>query len=270
MIPWIHAIAFFPLAILGILAGRRFARSPRWWVAILPPMAIVLLVILGHRSFYLSFIPPISWAVDATLSPFLMTIVVGVLLSTLLWRLPQRRTQRAVAVGMAVILIYYGFLPGIMPLVVRGSLLATQTQIDRHGTCIQTHGYTCGPASAVTCLRRLGLVADEGTLAIESRCAPALGTDPRVLADAISDRYRALGVTCDYRWFPTLDELPVPAIADMYMPHIGGHYVAVMEVRRDAVIVADPLSGTGAMPREEFLASWNHAAHVFTVRPPIQ
>jgi hypothetical protein len=255
---YVQLIAFPIVAGGAVWGGRRWARSGHWWVAVAVPLAIIGLVILGHRSARLHFMAPMSWVVDADWGPLVMTAAIGTVLATLMAKLPRRRTRVWVAVAMAVMLIYYGLLPAGLALAARRSLASTVTLIDGHGVCLQRHAYTCGPAAAVTCLARLGIQADEATLAVDSRCAPALGADGHLLAAAVVRRYP--NIHCRYRYVAALEDLRAPAVVDVILPRIGGHYVAVVEVRPESVVVGDPLSGLGEMPRGEFLAAWSHGA----------
>ena len=258
-------LAAFPILVtVAIVAGLQFARCRRWWIAVVLPLALFSLVIAGQRSPWLRFTASISWAVDADWEPMLMTVAIGTVFATLMPKLPQRRTRVFVAVAMAFMLVNYGLMPAALPLVGRKVLAGSATTIDRDGVCLQSHNYTCGPAAAVTCLARLGIRADEATLAADSRCAPALGTDGYLLAVAVTRRFPE--IRCVYRYVEGLEELRLPAVADMNLPRIGGHYVAVLEVRGEAVVVGDPLSGKVDMPRGEFLAAWKHGAIEFSKR----
>jgi hypothetical protein len=256
-------LAAFPvLATFAVVTGRRCARCRHWWIGVAVPLALFGLVIAGHRSAWLRFTAPISWAIDADWEPLLMTAAIGTVFSTLLPKLPRRRTRAYVAVAMAFMLVNYGLLPAALPLVARVALAGTATTIDHQGICLQSHNYTCGPAAAVTCLARLGVRADEATLAVDSRCAPALGTDGHLLAAAVMRRYP--DIHCIYRYVEMLENLRPPAVTDMYLPRIGGHYVAVLEIRPETVLIGDPLSGLAEMPRSEFLSAWTHGAIEFS------
>jgi hypothetical protein len=52
--------------------------------------------------------------------------------------------------------------PFLAPAFNRGYLAGLKTRIDADGVCRQSSEYTCGPAAAVTALRKLGLPAEEG------------------------------------------------------------------------------------------------------------
>jgi hypothetical protein len=194
----------------------------------------------------------------------LMTVAIGMVFATLIPKLPQRRTRVFVAVAMGFMLVNYGLLPAALPLVGRVVLAGSTTTINRDRVCLQSHNFTCGPAAAVTCLARFGIRADEATLAVDSRCAPALGADGHLLAAAMTRRYP--GIFCQYRYVEALENLRPPAVTDLVLPRIGGHYVAVLEIRPETVVVGDPLSGQEEMPRGEFLSAWKHGALEFSKR----
>jgi hypothetical protein len=190
--------------------------------------------------------------------------VVAVLFTILILKLPRRHVRVAVATIMGFMMMYYGLLPAALALAARPSLAKTPTKFDNRQICLQRHAYSCGPAAAVTCLKRLGIDAEEGTLAVESRCAPLLGTDGWLLADAITRRYGAAGgFTCAYRYVERLEDLPVPSVVDVLLPYTGGHYVAVLAIETDRVHIGDPLGGQQWLEPGHFLRQWRHGAVVF-------
>jgi hypothetical protein len=264
----VEILALVLLAAAGVFLGRRvgIAKSPRWFAGFLIPLLAIGLVIMGHRSVALSFVAPFSWAIDPWIGPFLMAAAVPVMLSTLIVRLPRRRMRIMVGVLMVVMVGYYALMPVVVPVLARSSLAGMKTEIGAGGVCHQSPVYTCGPASAVTCLRVLGVAAEEGAIAIEAQSGPAIGTDPILLARAINTFYAARGIHCEYRYVRNLDALSVPAIANIFTPEFGGHYIAVLEVAPGYVLVGDPLDrNTVKLPRADFLAQWTGAANVFTV-----
>lgn len=261
---YVQLLAFPILVVLGIKLGRILGPGKWWWVGFALTLAWVLLVAGGRRIERLAFVAPVSWAVDADVGPLVMTPVVAVLFTILIMRMPGRRPSKAIGTMMAVLLAYFGLLPALLPLAVRPSLAATVTIEDGRGVCLQTHNYTCGPAAMVTCLRRLGIAAEEGAVALEARAAPALGTDGRLLAAAVTRLYGQSGeVRCEFRYAGRVEELSVPAVVDMVIPKVGGHYVAVLAVEGEQVLVGDPLKGEVWMARGDFEKWWRHGAVVF-------
>jgi ABC-type bacteriocin/lantibiotic exporter with double-glycine peptidase domain len=103
-------------------------------------------------------------------------------------------------------------------------------------------------------------------LAIESYAAPALGTNPTLLAYAISQRTHAKNIHCEYRLIGKLENLPTPCIANLFSLQYGGHFVAVLQVTPERVLVADPMLGRGEWTHHDFLSQWTGAAHVFSQR----
>jgi hypothetical protein len=257
-------LLFLPLAAAGGWLGHAAARRRRWWVVVMLCLMVIGVVIVGRRVPRAAVLPPFSWAVDAGWNPLLMTFVVALVFSTLLPRLPAGRTGPATVVAMAVLVIYYGLLPAMFILAARPALARLQTRIDKNAICHQTTGYTCGPAAAVTCLARMGIRAQEGELAIQAHCASAFGTDGPFLAATLNQLYPA--IHCAYDWFPSLDAVPLPAVCDCEIKGVGGHYVALLEVLADAVIVGDPMSGRVRLSRGQFLEEWKGTAIAFQPR----
>jgi hypothetical protein len=269
--PWMQLIAIGPLAAAGCWAGWRAGRA-RWWGWVFAgALAVVLLVAAGHRSPRLSVLPPVAWAVDVDVEPLVMAAAVPLLLVPLLARSP-RRQRPFVGVVAGIMLAYYAVLPPLCPLVARGALAAGRTHVDKSGVCVQSTPYTCGPASAVTCLRALGVPAEEGRVAIAARCGPMVGTAAAALAAAVRREFGPAGVAAECRYVPTLAELPTPAVAEVIDPQWGGHFVAVLEAGPDFVIVGDPFGGRRQrLAAAEFLGRWKHLAVVMsrtTPRPP--
>jgi len=255
---WLQLIAFPLLAVGGIRLGIWSARQKNWWIPVTTAFILIALVIFGVRTERLHFLPPFSWLVNLRINPPLMTACISVLLTILLLKLPQRRTRYLVATAMAVMLLVYGLFPVIMPLAARATLLSTPTLIDRLGVCRQRHGFTCGPAAAVTCLARLGIKADEGPIAVAAHCGPGVGADGWALASAMNTA--APGHHFTYRYAARPEDLTLPAVADMNMQSVGGHYIALLAIDGNDILVGDPLTGFDRMPRSEFMSQWKHGA----------
>jgi predicted double-glycine peptidase len=156
----------------------------------------------------------------------------------------------------------------------------------------QSTPYTCGAAALQAVLAYYGIEAREDDL------ARALGTTPEDGAppDAIVRIARERGLTAEPREGMTLEELrrtvsrgePVlvalQAWPDRPRSHFAddwddGHYVVVIAVERDRVIVEDPslLGSRGVLSRAAFLDRWHdqdrrrrwvHLGVVFSGRKP--
>lgn len=270
MSPWLESLAVFALGAGGAAVGWMFSRlKSRWWIAgFFFPLVIVLAIGATRWFRALDFVPPFSLLVAGRREFALMAIVITMLLTTPLMRLGFRRQRILVAIFMVVFLVHSAVMPFLSPALVRSRLLAIQTEINRDGVCIQQTDFTCGPAAAVTALRRLNLPAEEGDLAILMHTCPAAGTPPDTLADALRERYAADGLITEYRCFGSVDELPRdhPTLAVIKFAFLIDHYVTILQIDDAHVTVADPLDGRKIYTRDEFARIWRCTA-VTLARP---
>lgn len=72
------------------------------------------------------------------------------MMGTLASRLKGRLRFRLLLVFAVVLMVHSSVMPFVMPLLIRGRLQRLQTEIDSQGVCLQTTGFTCGPAATVT------------------------------------------------------------------------------------------------------------------------
>ncbi|MGC3957543.1 MAG: cysteine peptidase family C39 domain-containing protein [Verrucomicrobiota bacterium] len=130
--------------------------------------------------------------------------------------------------------------------------------------CRQQTAYTCGPAAAVTGLKKLGVESSEGDLAIAMGTCPALGTQSDVMAAVLAERFGKQGVSCDYRTFGSIAELPrnVPTLAVIRYNVLIDHFIVVLGVTDDQVTVGDPLNGTTICTHAEFARIWKFSGIV--------
>jgi predicted double-glycine peptidase len=140
------------------------------------------------------------------------------------------------------------------------------THIDADGVCRQGTDYTCGPAAAVTLLRRMGFEAEESELAVLCRTSAFLGTPADLLANNLQARYRAEGLTAEYRSFRSIAELENsgPTLALVKFSLFLDHYVAVLDVGPETVTIGDPLVGKTILSHEEFERRWRRVGVVLT------
>jgi hypothetical protein len=267
---WLETLGVATLALAGALVGRWFSRLPRWYWALGYLLPLVLLIGVGlpnwcHRFF---FVPPFSWLTAGRTEYALAGFITTLLLTTPLSRLATARLRVLVVAFMLLVVAVTAVLPFLGPALIRGHLGRLVTNVNRDGVCLQTTGYNCGPASAVTALRRLGLAAEEGELAILAHTSPLAGTAPDVLAEAITRRYAAQGFTAEYRYFETVADLKDAGqvLAVMKYAFMVDHYVAVLEVTRDGVVVGDPLTGQRTYTHAEFRSKWRYAGVVLKRR----
>jgi predicted double-glycine peptidase len=184
--------------------------------------------------------------------------VATLLLTTPLSRVPQKRVRILISLLMAVIVFFIGVWPYVAPLVDRKQLSQLQTKLDPNGICLQSTDFTCGPAAAVTALRKLGLPAEEGEIAILSCTSFQEGTPIDMLADGLNRRYATSGLSVECRAFHEVAELKQAGLTLAVIKYgfMVDHWVTVLETTDSEVVVGDPLGGIGRISYEDFAKKW--------------
>ena len=79
-----------------------------------------------------------------------------------------------------------------------------------------------------------------------------------MLADALRQHYGGQGLVCEYRLFKDIAQLRSAGLtlAVIEFAFMVDHYVLVLEVTDQQVIIADPLSGKRVMSQKEFKRIW--------------
>ncbi len=171
MNPWLETSAVIALLVTAAAIGFWFSRLPKYhwlWGYFIPLALLLLLDFASHHPMVL-LTPPVSWIMMGRRKFALVGVIAVILLTTPMPRLPKRRLRVMVAALLGVYILFESVLPFAAPIFNKTELAAMTTRIDNDGICRQSAGYTCGPASAVTALRLLGLPAEEGPIAILSR-----------------------------------------------------------------------------------------------------
>jgi predicted double-glycine peptidase len=264
--PWFESLAVVSVGLLAFVLGRWFSHLPKpyWLMGYLIPLCLILLYCVSMFVPELTLVPPISWIMIGRSRFVCFNFVATMLLSAPLGRLPQKR-NRVVVCLLIVVLTIISVVPFLAPAFNHNYLAGLKTRVDAEGVCRQSNEYTCGPAAAVTALRKLGLPAEEGQIAILAHTSALTGTEVDVLAKVLQDRYRTNGLMVEYRAFKNLDELKgaVPAVTVMKFNALQDHCVAVLGVQTNGVQVADPLSGLEVVSAEEFEKKWLFVGIVF-------
>jgi predicted double-glycine peptidase len=172
----------------------------------------------------------------------------------------SRVTRTGLACATLAATFYSGWMEFLGPALCRPALAKLTTNLDRNGICHQTTGYTCGPAAAVTALRRIGFSAEEGDLALRAHCSLFTGTDPSDLAAAIDGRFGPSGARAQSRPMETLAQLAQAGLALTVIKLDGNldHWVVVLEMDEHKVHFADPMQGLRVQSRAEFERVWEH------------
>lgn len=266
MNPWLETVGVIFVAISGVALGWVFSglRKPRWVWGYLVPLLLIAALAIAKCGNALCFVPPFSWIAAGRIKFVILSLAVTMGLTTPLSRLPYKCEKVLVCVLMIVVVIWFSVLPFLIPALIKDQLSNLKTVISSDGICFQTKNYTCGPAAAVTALRKLGLPAHEGEIAVLSHTSPVTGTLPRCLYKALKNRYSDVGLKCQYRHFDTLDQLKgagvvLTVIKDAFLKD---HCVAVLAVSDNMVLLADPIAGRRVMSPEQFQKIWRFSGIV--------
>jgi len=181
-------------------------------------------------------------------------------------RLKNKSERILTGVLMWVFLLIFSFAPIVSPLFARQELARIETRIDSSGICRQSLDYTCGPAAAVTAIRKFGLEANESEIAILAKSNPITGTLPLNLFNALKKRYSDDGLRCSFRMLDSVKQFQnsgviLTVVRDSFL---RDHCVVVMEVCRDKVLLADPSFGRVLMTPSQFEKVWRHKSIIIT------
>jgi ABC-type bacteriocin/lantibiotic exporter with double-glycine peptidase domain len=79
-----------------------------------------------------------------------------------------------------------------------------------------------------------------------------------MLAKALQSHYGKDGLACEFRLFKDVSELRGAGLtlAVIHISFLVDHYVVVLQVTDESVIVADPLSGKRTLSHQEFANKW--------------
>jgi len=272
MTPWLETIAVSIVALVGIFLGRMFSsfRRPHWILGYFAPLLLIAMLVMVRCVNSLAFVPPFCWIAVGRVKFVVLALAVTMGLTTPLSRLPRRCEKVITCILMAVVVAWFSVSPFLVPALIKNHLANLKTRFDSNGFCFQTTDYTCAPAAAVTALRKLGLPASEGEIAILSHTSPAAGTLPGCLSSALQNRYGDDGLKCQYRHFDSLDQLKNTGItlAVVKDAFLSDHCVVVLEVSDRTVSVADPVFGKVSMSHEQFEKIWRFSGIVLKRNPP--
>lgn len=263
MNPWLETLGALLFATTGALFGKWFAQlSGRRWLFGYMLAFFPMIVIAASRHIYsLPFLPPFSWMLSGRIPFALAGFSIALLLSVLLHRTPKKRDRFCLwallvtSVGAFSIPVFLG------PAIDHKLLLSLQTTIDSDGVCRQNTGFTCGPAAAVTALRQFGIAGEESELAILAHTSSFTGTPPIILAKTIQNKYSDCGFIAEFQTFESIQQLGKPGvtIALVKFGFLVDHYVTVLKVTDEKVIVGDPYLGKTEMTHQEFRNIWRFA-----------
>ena len=271
---WLAATGALVCALMGVALGRWFSqlRSPYWAIGYVVPLILIFAYALAFRVPAILFLPPFCWLLMGIKKLATFGFIAPLVLTTPLSRVPRTRNRFAITVLMAVIVFFMSLWPFLAPIVDRGQLSRLQTKVNSDGICLQSTPYTCGPAAAVTALRKLRLSTEEGQIAILSCTSEQEGTPVDMLADGLQHEYANGGLAVKCRAFKNISELRQAGLTLAVIKYslIEDHWVTVLEVTDSEVIVGDPLAGLARLPHDEFCKRWRFVGIVLERKSPRQ
>lgn len=272
MNPLLSAVTAALFAIAGALLGWWLSRLPKPWWALGYFFALVLIIayVAGNRFPILSVTPPFSWIVFGRKKYAIFALIASLVLTIPLLKLPRKQDRNALGFLIVLLVCFMSIWPCLEPVFARNELEHLHTMIDADGICLQTTGYTCGPASAVTALRKLGLPAEEGKVAIITETSSKGGTSIDVLTENLQQAYAKDGLTTEYRVFKDIGELKNAGLtlAVVKFGLFVDHFVTVLEVTDTEVVVGDPAEGLRHLSYDEFLKMWRYEGVVLKRKQP--
>ncbi len=248
MNPWFESIVCICASLaMGLIAWRTVQLRFFWFGAGLISIAVALWYgpVLYHRS-----------------TGMLMTLAIPMVVGPLFQFPLSRRLCCGIVFAAVMTMCQSGWMEFLAPAFARGELSRLETRISPSGVCLQGTGYTCGPAAAVTILRRHGFPAEESDLALLGKASEFTGTDGPGLVEAIERRFGQGGVKAESVCWRTVEELQRAEnciVVIRYDRNID-HWVALLEVTSDNVVMGDPISGRRIMKREKFAQEWTGEA----------
>lgn len=256
------------LGVAGVLIGRWFSRlrSRMWLLGYGVPLLLAVAIVIPRWVPWAELVAPFKWVMADRTEFAAMALICTTALTTPLCRLKLRRQRVAVAFFMLFFTFYFSVLPFLMPAFAYPHLSQLKTTIDAEGVCIQSNGYNCGPAAAVTALRTRGIPAEEAALAIRAHTTQFAGTPTDSLCTAMRDEY---DVHCQPVYRGKISDLrgQEPFIAVVKFGFLVDHYVTVLSMTDTNITVGDPLTGMRRCTLEEFGREWRKVAILIDTDP---
>lgn len=130
------------------------------------------------------------------------------------------------------------------------------------GVCQQTSFDTCGAASMVTLLNKIGVQASEGEMARLSMTVSGKGLSPHQAAYALRKKLSQLGrsenAVIVVPELKDLHGLPKPFLAGIRFSFWTNHMICVLKTSQESLIVGDPISvGQKKWSWENFKKRWS-------------
>jgi len=241
MNPWLETFCVIFVAVGGVWLGRKASRLPGrlWAYSLALPICLLGLLTAAASASLLNSVGPLLFITAGRTKYVILSFAITFGLTAPLSRLPCKAERITVVVLMLLFVAGFSVLPFLVPAIISEDLAAIATRLDANGICHQSTSYTCGPAAAVTALRRLGFPAQEGEIAVLARTNPVSGTLLWTLYSALKRRYADQGLQ-----------------------------VAVLGVSDTLVTIADPTTGIEVLSHGQFERKWHRRGIVISKKAP--
>ncbi len=256
------------LALLGVRMGKKLNQEPHPWLHLGYATLFLLCAMIAATNWlpHLQLISPFGHLVANRTEFAIMALTCPMLMTALIDHLDHRRKKIMVGTFTGMFTVIFSVFPFLIPAIAYAEQSQYETYLDEDGVCIQSTGFNCGPAAAVTALRRLGIPAQESELALAAFTTNFRGTPMDSLSSAIYTEY---GIMNHLTYETTLDEMKdkVPFIAVIKFDQTSDHYVTVLSITEGKIEVADPLTGIRFSSPEVFNRKWRKAALILAPAP---
>ncbi|RBP47429.1 peptidase C39-like protein [Roseimicrobium gellanilyticum] len=218
----------------GSWLARKF--PGQWWMA--APLMVLAIPCAVYGLYYARLWDEPIWLYQLRAVPGaeLLAALGGLLVGWFHWHLP-RRFAGSLGFVSCFFLLWLS-VPYLKQLI--SPLRKDQLHEKwKDGVCMQSTTSTCGPASAATLLKSMGIEVTEKELATEAFTTSS-GTENWYLNHALQRR----GIDCSYVLrAPGSSDLLYPAIAGVRLGARAGHFIAIIGETPEHYIVGEPLSG---------------------------
>ena len=206
--------------------------------------SIILFVGIGIPFLVLRLFPDIAdnilgyWTWGFVIRPWTMLLCVALMLIIAAavqhrWRLLMYNSVVGAMVGFLVLTRIQGFLTDYT--------LLTGV-VDEHGVCLQTSGYSCGPAAMSMALNLYGVEKSEREIAIACQSSLLNGTNEFLTVAYLRQHLRDQGVTAQLLTNPATRP-QTPYIEEVKLNAVVNHWVFVTAESEHHFTVNDPLHG---------------------------
>ena len=270
--PWLETLSVVLIALGGIWLGKKASRlpGPLWAYTLSLPICLLGLLIVASSTSLLDLTRPLFFITAGRTKYVILSFAITFGLATPLSRLPYKVERCAIWVLMLLFVTGFSVLPFLVPALISDDLAGIETRVDADGICYQSTSYTCGPAAAVTALRKLGFPAQEGEIAVLARTNPLTGTLLWTLYSALNQRYADQGLQCRFRTFDSIAQLRNAGITLVSIREatLLDHCVAVLAVSDTLVTIADPATGIEVLSHGQFERKWRSCGIVISRNTP--